>query len=358
MIPIKHTEVTEMKKLLALLTAALLCAALLPLHALAAGEVVNVYNWYDYMDETVFDLFEQETGIHVNKIYFTTNEEMMVQVRVSPGAYDLVFPSDYCVERMISEGLLQEINFDNVPNFANIDEKLINPDYDPENKYSVPFMWGTVGILYNKTMVDEPVESWGILWDEKYADSIIMMDSIRDTMGLSLKYLGFSVNSRDLVQLKAATDKLIEQKPLVKAYYVDETKEKMVAGEAALAVVYSGDALYAMELNEDLDYAVPLEGSNVWIDPMVIPATAKNRENAEKLIDFLCRPDIAQMNCEYIWYSSPNAAAIELMGEDYTENPTINPPQEVIDRCEFFHDIPDDFLSVYNSFWNMVKNAK
>ena len=347
-----------MKKIIALVAALALCLAMLPMNGFAAQEVVNVYNWYDYMDETVFDLFEQETGIHVNKMYFTTNEDMMVQVRVSPGAYDLVFPSDYCVERMISEGMLAEINLDNIPNLANIDPSRLNPDYDPENKYSVPFMWGTVGILYNTTLVDDPVDSWEILWNDKYADSIIMLDSIRDTMGITLKYLGYSMNSRDLVELKAATDKLIAQKPIVKAYYVDETKDKMVAGEAALAVVYSGDALYAMELNEDLDYAVPMEGSNVWIDPMVIPATAKNKENAEKLIDFLCRPEIARMNCEYIWYSSPNAAAIELMGEDYTENKTINPDPDVIERCEFFHSIPDDKLSLYNNFWGMVKNAK
>ena len=345
-----------MKKMVSLALMMALCLALIPAHA--AQEVVNVYNWYDYMDEEVFEIFEQETGIHVNKMYFTTNEDMMLQVEVSPGAYDLVFPSDYCVERMISKNMLAEINFDNVPNFVHIQDSLKNPDYDPENKYSVPFMWGTVGILYNTKMVDEPVESWGILWDEKYADSIFMMDSMRDTLGVALKYLGYSMNSRDLIELKAATDKLIAQKPIVKAYYVDETKDKMVAGEAALALIYSGDALYAMEKNEDLDYAVPMEGSNVWIDPMVIPATAKNKENAEKLIDFLCRPEIAQKNCEYIWYSSPNADAIELMGEDYTENKTINPSQEVIDNCEFFHDIPDDKLTIYNSFWTQVKNAR
>ena len=324
----------------------------------AKGEVVNVYNWYDYMDEEVFDLFEQETGIHVNKMYFTTNEDMMVQVRVSPGAYDLVFPSDYCVERMISENMLAEINFDSVPNFKNVLSWMTNPDYDPEHKYSVPFMWGTVGILYNTAMVEENVDSWGILWDEKYADSILMLDSIRDTMGVTLKYLGYSMNTRELTELKEATDRLIAQKPLVKAYYVDESKDKMVANEAALALMWSGDALYAMEKNENLDYAVPKEGSNVWIDAMVIPSTAKNKENAEKLIDFLCRPDIAQKNCEYIWYSSPNAAAIELMGEDYTEDPTINPTQEVIDRCEFFHDIPDNQLTIYNAFWSQIKNAK
>ncbi|MBR6185062.1 MAG: spermidine/putrescine ABC transporter substrate-binding protein [Clostridia bacterium] len=348
-----------MKKLVSLLAVLVLGLSMLPMqNAFAAQEVVNLYNWYDYMDETVFDLFEQETGIHVNKMYFTNNEDMMVQVRVSPGAYDLVIPSDYCVERMIAEGMIQEINFDNIPNFANVIPALQTPDYDPDHKYCVPFMWGTLGILYDTTKVEEEVDSWSILWDEKYADEIIMLDSIRDTMGLALKLLGYSMNSLDPQELKAAMDQLIAQKPLAKAYYVDETKDKMAAGDAAIAVMWSGDALYAMELNENLKYVVPMEGSNIWIDTMVIPATAKNKENAEKLIDFLCRPDIAKMNCEYIWYSSPNAAAIELMGEDYTENATINPSQEVIDRCEFFHDIPDYIMTFYTNFWQQVKNAR
>ena len=346
-----------MKKL-SLVLALVLCCSVLAVSGAAAEEVVNVYNWYDYMDESVFDQFTAETGIKVNKMYFTTNEDMMVQLRVSPGAYDLVFPSDYCVERMIAEGMVSEINFANIPNAANTSAWLNNPSYDPENKYSVPFMWGTVGILYNTTMVDDPVDSWAILWNDKYADNIFMLNSIRDAMGITLKYLGYSLNTRNLVELKAATDMLVKQKPLVKAYYVDETKDKMVAGEAALAVVWSGDALYAMELNEDLAYAVPKEGSNVWVDAMVIPATAKNKENAEKLIDFLCRPEIAQKNCEYIWYSSPNEGAIQLMGEEYTENLTINPTQDIIDRCEFFNDIPNNFLTVYNALWGQVKNAK
>ena len=346
-----------MKKMSLVLSLILVCSLLLVPGA-SAEEVVNVYNWYDYMDETVFDLFTAETGIKVNKMYFTTNEDMMVQVRVSPGAYDLVFPSDYCVERMIAENLLAEINFDNVPNAKYTSEWLLNPDYDPDNKYSVPFMWGTVGILYNTTMVDEPIDSWSALWDAQYANSIFMMDSIRDTMGVTLKYLGYSLNTRDPKQLQEATQKLIAQKPLVKAYGVDEIKDKMALGEAALAVMWSGDALYAMDQNEDLAYAVPKEGSNIWVDPMVIPATAKNKENAEKLIDFLCRPEIAKMNCEYIWYSSPNTGAIDLMGEEYTGNLAINPDQSIVDRCEFFNDIPENFMTIYNALWSQVKNAK
>ena len=346
-----------MKKL-SLVLALVLCCSVFMIPSASAEEVVNVYNWYDYMDESVFDMFTAETGIKVNTMYFTTNEDMMVQVRVSPGAYDLVFPSDYCVERMIAENLLAEIDFDNVPNAKYTSEWLLKPDYDSDDKYSIPFMWGTVGILYNTTMVDEPVDSWSILWNDKYANNIFMMDSLRDTMGITLKYLGYSLNTRDPKQLKEATDLLIKQKPLVKAYGVDEIKDKMINNEAALAVMWSGDALYAMEGNENLAYAVPKEGSNIWVDPMVIPATAKNKENAEKLIDFLCRPEIARMNCEYIWYSSPNTGAIELMGEDYTENKTINPDADVVERCEWFHDIPDNFLTVYNALWSQVKNAK
>ena len=345
-----------MKKWLVLL---LSLALLLPLAA-SAQEVVNVYNWEDYIDEAVLDQFEEETGIHVNYMRFTTNEDMMVSVRANPGAYDVIFPSEYCVERLIAEDLLAEINYDNVPNMSYTLESLLNPDYDPNNAHSVPYMWGTVGILYNTTMVSEPVDSWGILWDTDYMNNVFMLDSIRDTMGVTLKYLGYSMNTRDPVALEAAKQKLIEQKQsgVVKAYQVDETKDKMVAGEAALAVMWSGDAQYAIDLNPDLAYAIPKEGSNVWVDCMVIPKTAKNKENAEAFINFLCRPDIAQKNCEAIWYSTPNTEAIKLMGEEYTSNTVMNPSEEDIANCEYFNDIDEGFLAVYNALWQEVKNAK
>ena len=345
-----------MKKLILM---ALVFALLLPVCAMADG-VVNVFNWEDYIDPAVLDLFEEETGIHVNYMNFTTNEDMIVQIEANPGAFDLCFPSDYIIERMIATGMAAEIDFANIPNFDQVLPHLLNPDYDPENKYSVPYMWGTVGILYNKTMIPEPEHSWSILWDTQYQNNVFMMDSIRDSMGVALKYLGYSMNTREVPELMAAKDKLIEQKQsgIVKAYQVDETKDKMVAGEAALALMWSGDAQYAIDLNPDLDYFVPEEGSNIWVDGMVIPATAQNKENAELLINFLCRPDIAQMNCDYIRYSSPNAGAIELMGEEYTENSVMNPDQAILDKCEFFHDIDSAFLSVYNAMWMEVKQAK
>ncbi len=322
--------------------------------------MVNVFNWVDYIDEDVIKQFEEETGIKVNYMSFTTNEDMMVQVEASPSAFDVCFPSEYIVERMLEKGLLAELNYDNIPNAKYLLDNLRNPSYDADNAHSMPYMWGTVGILYNTTMVDEPVDSWGILWDEKYVNNVFMLDSIRDSMGITLRYLGYSMNTRDILALEAAKDKLIEQKQagIVKAYQVDETKDKMVMNEAALAVMWSGDAQYAIDLNPDLAYAIPKEGSNVWVDCMVIPKDAKNKENAEKFIDFLCRPDIAQKNCETIWYSSPNSGAIELMGEEYTSNSVMNPAAEDLANCEYFNDIDSSFLAVYNALWAEVRNAR
>lgn len=346
-----------MKKILA----ALLTLCLLLPAAAMAQEVVNVFNWEDYIDESVLQQFEEETGIHVNYMCFTQNEDMIVQVEANPGAFDVVFPSDYIAERLLNKGLLAEINFDNIPNFQYTAENLLNPSYDPDNAHSVPYMWGTVGILYNTELVTEPVDSWGILFDEKYQNDVFMMDSMRDSIGLALRYLGYSMNSNNFGELNAAKELLIAQKRsgVVKAYQMDEIKDKMVAGEAALAVMYSGDAQYSIDLNDKLAYAVPKEGSNIWTDCMVIPASAKNKENAEKLINFLCRPDIAQKNCEYIWYSSPNTAAIEAMGEIYTGNPVMNPSEETVAGCEYYHDLEaSTALVIWNALWQEVKNAK
>ncbi len=347
-----------MKKLAAMLLLLCMMVSLVP--AASAEEVVNVYNWEDYIAPEVLELFTKETGIKVNYMCFTTNEDMIVQVEANPGAFDVCFPSDYIIERMIAKDLLAEIDFANVPNSDQIIDTLRDPDYDPENKYSIPYLWGTVGILYNTDKIPEPEQSWYILWDEQYQRNVFMLDSYRDSMGVALKYLGHSMNSREIPELMAAKTKLIEQKKsgVVKAYQVDETKDKMVAGEAALALMWSGDAQYAIDLNDRLDYFVPVEGSNIWVDGAVILKTARNKENAEKFIDFLCRPDIAKMNCEYVWYSSPNKGAIELMGEEYENNHVLNPSQEVQDRCEFFHDIDDTFRKVYESMWMEIKNTK
>ena len=334
----------------------------------AGKQVVNVFNWEDYIDEAVLEQFEEETGIHVNYMRFTMNEDMLVQVEANPSAFDVVFPSDYCIQRLTAKNLLQEIDYSKIPNFQYIRSDLLNPSYDPGNKHSVPYMCGTLGILVNTDIVDEEeARSWSVLWNEKYKGQVLMMDSIRDTMGLALKYLGYSVNTTEYKEVKEASDLLIAQKQagMVKQYGVDELKDKMVAGEAALAILYSGDAEYAIELaegdensNVHLKYVIPQEGSNIWVDGCVIPKGAQNLENAYKFIDFLCRPDIAQKNIEEIWYMCVNQGAIDNMGEDYSSLYVLNPTEEEVARCEYYNDLDSNTLQVYNTLWNEVKNSK
>lgn len=242
-----------------------------------------VYNWGEYIDPEVLTIFEEETGINVVYEEFETNEILYPKVSSGAIAYDVVCPSDYMIQRMIENDLLTEINFDNIPNIKNIGKQYMEQSrqFDPENKYSVPYCWGTVGILYNKTMVDEPVDSWSILWNPKYKDNILMQDSVRDAFGATLKYLGYSLNSTDLDELTEAKNLLIEQKPLVQAYVIDQVRDKMIGNEAALGVIYSGEAIYTQKENPNLEYVIPKEGSNIWIDSWVIPKNAEHKENAE-----------------------------------------------------------------------------
>ena len=322
------------------------------------GQVI-VYNWGDYLDPDVIDMFEEETGIDVVYEEFETNEIMYPKIQSGAIAYDVVCPSDYMIQRMIENNLLDEINYDNIPNLKYIDQKYMDlaKGFDPENKYSVPYLWGTVGILYNKKMVDEPIDSWSVLWDEKYKDSILMQDSVRDAFGVALKYLGYSLNSTDLDELQAAKNLLIEQKPLVQAYVIDQVRDKMIGNEAALGVIYSGEALYCQQENPDLDYVIPKEGSNLWMDSWVIPKNAEHKKNAEAFINFLCRPDIAKMNFEYITYSIPNSTGQALIEDDYMRNSTIAFPDiDQLKNCETFNFLGDENEALYNELWREVKS--
>ena len=325
----------------------------------SAAEQVIVYNWGEYIDPDVLDMFEKETGITVVYEEFETNESMFPKVQAGAVAYDVVCPSDYMIQRMIENNLLAEINFDNIPNLKNIGEQYLKQSqgFDPDNKYSVPYCWGTVGILYNKTMVDEPVDSWSILWNGKYADQILMQNSVRDAFGIALKYCGYSLNSTDLDELQAAKELLMKQKPLVQAYVVDQVRDKMISNEAAIGVIYSGEAIYTQSENPNLEYVIPKEGSNVWIDSWVIPKNAQNKENAEAFINFLCRPDIAKMNFDYITYSTPNTAARELIEDDAIRNSTIAfPNASELERCETFNYLGTKFDNIYNELWREIKS--
>ena len=315
-----------------------------------------VYNWGEYIDPEVLTIFEEETGINVVYEEFETNEILYPKVSSGAIAYDVVCPSDYMIQRMIENDLLTEINFDNIPNIKNIGKQYMEQSrqFDPENKYSVPYCWGTVGILYNKTMVD----SWSILWNPKYKDNILMQDSVRDAFGATLKYLGYSLNSTDLDELTEAKNLLIEQKPLVQAYVIDQVRDKMIGNEAALGVIYSGEAIYTQKENPNLEYVIPKEGSNIWIDSWVIPKNAEHKENAEKFINFLCRPDIALMNFEYITYSTPNEAARELIEDESIRNSEIAfPDLSKYDNLETFQYLGTEADQVYGDLWNKVKSS-
>lgn len=353
-----------MKKILILFLGCFLSVALLSgCKSDDAGKngKVYVYNWGEYIDPETITMFEEETGIEVVYDEFETNEIMYPKVEAGTSAYDVICPSDYMVEKLLQNDLIQELNFDNLPNAkANIGEQYYETSraFDPENKYFVPYCWGTVGILYNTTMVDEPVDSWSILWNEKYADNILMQDSVRDAFMVALKLNGFSMNTLDENELKIARDSLIEQAPLVQAYVIDQVRDKMIGNEAAIGVIYSGEAIYTQRENPDLAYVIPQEGTNVWIDGWVIPKNAQNKENAEKFIDFMCRADIALLNFEYITYSTPNTAAQALIEDDDIRNSEIAfPDLSKYQNLETFLYLGEEGDEMYNNFWKEVKSA-
>lgn len=330
-----------------------------------AGEVY-VYYWGEYIDEDVIAQFKEETGIDVIYDMFETNEEMYPVIEAGGVKYDAVCPSDYMIQKMIENNMLAEINFDNIPNIKEIDSKYMDMSrsFDPENKYSVPYCWGTVGILYNTSMVapeDAPTK-WSDLWDEKFKDNILMQDSVRDAFMVALKSLGYSMNTTNEAEIAEARDLLIKQKPLVQAYVIDQVRDKMIGGEAAMGVIYSGEMLYIQQevadlgLDYSLEYVIPEEGTNLWLDSWVIPANAPNKENAEKWINFLCRPDIAKKNFEYITYPTPNKGAFDLLDSDLQNNKAVFPDTDSLKNCEVFQYLGTDVDSIYNEYWKEVKS--
>lgn len=339
----------------------LLCAAVLC--GCASDKGVNgqviVYNWGEYIDPETIRMFEEESGIKVIYDEFETNESMYPKVESGAVAYDIACPSDYMISRMIQNGMLSEINYDHIPNAKkNIGAQYYEQarGFDPENKYAIPYCWGTVGILYNQTMVEEPITRWAQLWDEKYADNILMQDSVRDAFMVAEKLNGDSMNTLDPGELEAAKELLIKQKPLVQAYVVDQVRDKMIGGEAAIGVIYSGEAIYTQKENPDLVYVIPEEGTNVWIDSWVILKNAPNKENAEKFIDFMCREDIALMNFEYITYSTPNVGARELIEDEDIKNSEIAfPDLSQYDNLETYVYLGEDGDYLYNELWKEVK---
>ena len=324
------------------------------------ADVLYVYSWGDYLSEDVIKQFEEETGIKVVLDEYDTNESMYPRIAEGAEAYDVLCPSDYMINKLIHNDLLQPLDFAQLPNAkANIDQDFFDQSraFDKDGKYTVPYCWGTVGIMYNTKLVHEPVDSWKILWDEKYKDNILMQDSARDAIMVPLRILGYSMNTTNEDELKAARDMLIQQKPLVQAYGVDDIRDKLSSGEAALGVIFSGEAINLMKSNPDLRFQpAPKEGTNVWIDGWVIPKNARHVENAHKFIDFMCRPDIAAANFEELGYSTPNTAVRELVEEDLGEYvDTAFPPEEVYKGQESYSYLGEALDKLYTKLWLQVK---
>lgn len=320
-------------------------------------EYLTVFNYGEYMDPEVLEQFTEETGIGIKYEEALTPEELYAKYSSGAISYDLVCSADYMIQRMIQEGEAQKVDFSSMEYAGNIGDRFweFSQAFDPQNEYALPYFYGTIGILYDTTKVDAPIDSWGVLFDGSYKNDIIMQNSQRDTFMITLKYLGYSLNTSDEGELREALDLLIRQKPDVQAYLVDEARDEVVAGNAAMAVVYSGEAYLGHEYNENLAYVVPKEGSNVWIDSWIVTRKCENLEAASKFLDFLCREDIATKNFEYIYYSTPNEAVIANMDEELRNDPAITPTEEDMENCEVCTQTDEDVVNLYNELWKELK---
>ena len=345
-----------------LILAMLLCA--LPLTAAAADNEITVYNWGQYISDGTDDsldliaAFEEATGIKVNYLTFDSNESMYTKLKTGGTTFDVIIPSDYMIGKLIEEDMLEPIDFANVPNYQYIDEAFKNQAYDPENKFSVPYTWGTVGLIYNSKYVsDEDAKTWKCLWNEKYSGKILMFDNPRDAFGIAQKILGYSLNSTDPAEMQKVADLLGQQKQYVQAYVMDQIFDKMERGEAWAAPYYAGDYLTMVEENPDLRFSYPEEGFNIFIDACCIPKGCKNKAGAEAFINFLCEPEIMAQNLEFLGYSAPETAAKELMDPELAVSPVAYPDDETLARSEAFNSLPIDVTQTMNDLWLTVKTS-
>jgi len=331
------------------------------------GISINVYNWGEYISDGSDGLldvnteFENLTGIEVNYSTYATNEELYAKLKGGGTNYDIIIPSDYMISRMIKEGMLQKLDMENIPNFANTMPKFRGNLYDPGDEYSVPYTWGTVGIIYDNTAIEVPEEGmdWDILWDEKYKDSILMFDNPRDSFAIASLLLGHSINTESFTELKQAADKLKEQKSIVQSYVMDEIFDKMGAGEAVLAPYYAGDAVTLMDEYDHLSFATPKSGTNLFIDAMCIPVSSKQKEAAEAYINFMCEGDVAYSTTSYIGYSTPNSLAFEML-DDEVKNDGISylPDDFIEEKTTIFNNLSDEANLEMQRLWTDMKSTE
>lgn len=326
---------------------------------------VIVYNWGEYISDGSDDMlsvnkaFTQLTGIEVIYLTFSTNEELYAKLNSGNTGYDVIIPSDYMIGKMIEHEMIQPLNYDLLPNSENLDPNFTDPDYDPQGVYSVPYTWGITGIIYNKQLLkdEDIVDSWDILWDEKYEGEILMFSNSRDAFGIAEKKLGYSLNTEDPKELAECLNLLKEQKPLVQAYVMDEIFDKMIGGEATLAPYYAGDAVTMMEDNPNLDFVAPKEGVNIFVDAAAIPVDAPDVEAAHMYINFLMEPQIAAVNAEYIGYATPNIAAHDYMDEEILSNPISYPDDEVIENAEYFLPQSREIGLLVDDYWTELLSS-
>ncbi len=358
-----------MKRLFALLLALFLTAPLFPavpaVRARAAvgydpEATINVYSWGEYIangTDGSLDInaeFTKRTGIKVNYTTFDSNESLYSKLVGGGADYDVIVPSDYMVSRLINEDMLLPLDFENIPNYQYIDGQFRSPGYDPENKYSVPYTWGVVGVFYNTQYIDE-VTSWDSLWNDEYAGKILMFDNPRDSFAIAQFRLGQDVNTTDPEDWRAAADLLKDQKPLIQAYVMDQIFDKMESGEAWIAPYYAGDAAILVDNSEDIAFAVPEEGTNFFVDAMCVPKTASHKREAEEYINFLCDPEIAGANMDYVGYSTPESLAKEYLDPEVAESPLHYPSQETLSRTQIFVNLPEETSREVDRLWAEVK---
>lgn len=323
---------------------------------------LNVYNWGLYIsdgsDESVdvLSAFEDLTGIKVNYTTFDSNESLYAKMKSGGATYDVIFPSDYMVGKMAAEGMLAPLDFSNIPNFAQIGTDYLGWDFDPQNTYSVPYTWGTTGLIYNTTLVDEAPTSWSALWDMQYANNVLMFNNSRDAYAIAAKKLGRSLNPSSVEEVQEVMQELKEQKSVVQAYVMDEIFDKMEGGEAALAPYYAGDALTMIADNPDLAFVHPEEGVNFFVDSMCIPANSKNKAAAELFINYMCEPSVGYANCEYIGYSTPITAVWEQLDDDLKYSEIAYPGEDVMSKAEAFTTLPDEVNAALDSQWSEMKS--
>ena len=323
---------------------------------------LNVYNNGLYISDgsddsvNVLTAFEELTGIKVNYTTYDSNESLYAKLKSGGVSYDVIFPSDYMVGKMISEGMLSELDMDNIPNFAGIGEEYLGRSFDPDNAYSVPYMWGTTGLIYNTTMVDEPPTSWADMWDVEYTNNVLMFNNSRDAYAIAAKTIGLSMNPQSVDEITAITNALKEQKNIVQAYVMDEVFDKMEGGEAAMAPYYAGDAITMIDENPDLAFVHPEEGVNFFIDSMCIPANAKHKEAAEMFINFMCETDIGKANSEYIGYTTPMHDVWEVLDEELKTSEIAYPSEEDAAREKVFTALSDEVNSELDLKWSEMKS--